>query len=282
MAHTSEARPTVNAGEVSLFTPLLAIGFGLLSFLSPYWLPLLPAYLGMIAGSAGTARDSASRWGLLWNGLAFVAGLSVGFAIWAQRECAEVVAPPAASAPHAGWWRSDRAVRTADARDFASRLARADLSARRAAACCDAWRNGRRVYLGSDVQHRLDTVHRTVLRSLLTLAAQEQTVAAGTLLLLFYGLGPGIPFVAAGLAADRALRWSQGLRSHLGLIERVGGVLLAAMGILLVTGELTLINVWAIRTSGLGLALQAAPLCDALGELTATSSPSGGGGARVR
>jgi len=93
------------------------------------------------------------------------------------------------------------------------------------------------------------------LGSLLTLAAQEQTLAAGTLLLLFYGLGLGIPFVAAGLAADRALRWSRGLRRQLGLIERAGGVILVAMGILLFTGELTLINVWAIRTFGLGLAL---------------------------
>src|SRR5207302_3354662 len=101
----------------------------------------------------------------------------------------------------------------------------------------------------------MDTVHRTLPRCLLTLATQEQTLAAGTLLLLFYGLGLGIPFIAAGLAADRALRWSRGLRRQLGLIERAGGVILVAMGILLFTGELTLINVWAIRTFGLGLAL---------------------------
>ena len=76
-----------------------------------------------------------------------------------------------------------------------------------------------------------------------------------SLLLLFYGVGLGIPFVLAGLAADRALHWSRGVRKHLGLIERVGGVVLVAMGILLFTGQLTLINIWAIRTFGLGLAL---------------------------
>ena len=93
------------------------------------------------------------------------------------------------------------------------------------------------------------------LGSLLTLAAQEDTVVQGTILLLFYGFGLGVPFLLAGLAADRALGWAKGLRTHLGLIERAGGVILVAMGVLLFTGQLTMINVWAIRTFGLGLAL---------------------------
>jgi len=93
------------------------------------------------------------------------------------------------------------------------------------------------------------------LGSLLTLAAQEDTVVQGTILLLFYGFGLGVPFLLAGLAADRAVGWAHGLRTHLGLIERAGGVVLVAMGVLLFTGQLTMINVWAIRTFGLGLAL---------------------------
>ena len=92
------------------------------------------------------------------------------------------------------------------------------------------------------------------LGSLLTLAAQEETVAPGTLLLLFYGLGLGVPFLVAGLAADRALRCARGLRAHLGTLERAGGAVLVGMGVLLFTGQLTAINVWAIRTFGLGLA----------------------------
>jgi cytochrome c-type biogenesis protein len=93
------------------------------------------------------------------------------------------------------------------------------------------------------------------LGSLLALASQQHTVAEGTPLLLFYGFDLGIPFVLAGLAADGALHWSRGMRKHLGVIEHVGGVVLVAMGILLFTGQLTLINIWAIRTFGLGLAL---------------------------
>src|SRR5207244_2851584 len=58
------------------------IVFGLLSFASPCCLPLLPAYLGMIAGSSGTVGAADVRRGaLLWNGLGFVAGLSLVFAL---------------------------------------------------------------------------------------------------------------------------------------------------------------------------------------------------------
>jgi len=67
--------------EVSLLSPILALGFGLLSFVSPCCLPLLPAYLEMIAGSATDTSVGARRWHLLWNGLAFVTGLSVVFAL---------------------------------------------------------------------------------------------------------------------------------------------------------------------------------------------------------
>ena len=65
----------MTTSEISLVTPILAIGFGLLSFVSPCCLPLLPAYLGIIAGSDGTQRAAGAEWGLLRNGLAFVAGL---------------------------------------------------------------------------------------------------------------------------------------------------------------------------------------------------------------
>jgi len=78
-------------------------------------------------------------------------------------------------------------------------------------------------------------------------------VVQGTLLLLFYGFGLGVPFVLAGIAADRAFSWARGLRGHLGTLERVGGVVLIGMGVLLFTGQLTVINIWAIRTFGLGL-----------------------------
>ena len=69
---------TVN--EISIATPLLAILFGLLSFASPCCLPLLPAYLGLLAGSSGRVAGADVRQRILFrNGLAFVA---VGCSDW--------------------------------------------------------------------------------------------------------------------------------------------------------------------------------------------------------
>jgi cytochrome c-type biogenesis protein len=50
----------MTTNEISFFTPLLAIVFGLLSFASPCCLPLLPAYVGMIAGSSGSVGTAGA------------------------------------------------------------------------------------------------------------------------------------------------------------------------------------------------------------------------------
>src|SRR5260370_9313904 len=68
------------------------------------------------------------------------------------------------------------------------------------------------------------------LGSLLALASQEQTVTEGTLLLLFYGFGLGIPFVLAGLAAAPPPHWSRGVRNHFWLVVRIRRVRLCGLG----------------------------------------------------
>jgi cytochrome c-type biogenesis protein len=70
----------------------------------------------------------------------------------------------------------------------------------------------------------------------LTLALNEATALRGGLLALGYALGLGLPFVAFGLALSRlsgALEWVK--RHHVG-IQRAGGLLMVAVGVLLVTG----------------------------------------------
>ncbi len=246
----------MNGTELSLFTPLLALGFGLLSFVSPCCLPLLPAYVGMIAGSASSVGVAGHRWGLLRNGLGFVGGLSLVFALLGASASALGVVLlqervllmqvggvlivlfglQMLGILRLGWLA--RTYLRADPAQFRGRGGPAGAFVM-GAAFGIGWTPCIGLFLGS----------------LLTLAAQTDTVAQGTLLLAFYGLGLGVPFLLAGLAADHALQWARGLRTHLGMIERAGGALLIVMGVLLFTGQLTLINIWAIRTFGLGLAL---------------------------
>ncbi|WP_327088113.1 cytochrome c biogenesis protein CcdA [Nonomuraea sp. NBC_01738] len=70
----------------------------------------------------------------------------------------------------------------------------------------------------------------------LTLGVNEGSAPRGALLAVFYALGLGLPFVAAALAYSRALRTFQAIRKHSRLITRAGGVMMVAVGVLLVTG----------------------------------------------
>lgn len=78
-----------------------------------------------------------------------------------------------------------------------------------------------------------------VLTAILLLATQTGGAGEGALLLLAYGLGLGVPFLAAGVALSRAMRGLGPLRRHAVTINRVAGAVLVVMGVLLATGRLT-------------------------------------------
>jgi cytochrome c-type biogenesis protein len=70
----------------------------------------------------------------------------------------------------------------------------------------------------------------------LALGLNEGSAARGALLAVAYALGLGLPFVGAALAYSRALRTFQAIRRHSRLITRIGGGMMVAVGLLLVTG----------------------------------------------
>jgi cytochrome c-type biogenesis protein len=75
-----------------------------------------------------------------------------------------------------------------------------------------------------------------VLATILAAAAATQTAAWGALLLVFYSLGLGIPFVALALGFSRARGSLAWLRRHGRKIEMVGGAMLVGVGVLFVSG----------------------------------------------
>jgi cytochrome c-type biogenesis protein len=70
----------------------------------------------------------------------------------------------------------------------------------------------------------------------LTLSVNQGSAARGAALAFAYALGLGVPFVLAGLAYRRALHTFKAVRRHTVLITRIGGAMLVAVGLLLVTG----------------------------------------------
>ena len=84
------------------------------------------------------------------------------------------------------------------------------------------------------------------LSMILTLAATDP--ARGTGLLGVYALGLGIPFLLSAIFIERSIGLMNRIKRHMGLIERISGVLLIAVGVLLLTGWLGVLSYWLLET----------------------------------
>ena len=78
-------------------------------------------------------------------------------------------------------------------------------------------------------------------------AATSDTVGKGGLLLAFYSLGLAVPFLLTAVAFDRATTAFRWLRDRYTVITAISGAVLIAMGVLIITGELTRLNLEAQR-----------------------------------
>ena len=86
------------------------------------------------------------------------------------------------------------------------------------------------------------------LGAILSLAAQEGNMERGTLLLGVYALGLGIPFLVAAIFIERSMALMARLKKHMKLIERLMGTLLLIVGLALLTGAFTDFSYWMLET----------------------------------
>ena len=83
-----------------------------------------------------------------------------------------------------------------------------------------------------------------ILSAILYIASQEDKVLRGILLLAVYSLGLAMPFLLTSLLMERFLKFYSRFRSHMHALEVLSGGLMIALGILLVLGRFTLISSW--------------------------------------
>ncbi|MCC6981951.1 MAG: cytochrome c biogenesis protein CcdA [Bauldia sp.] len=87
-----------------------------------------------------------------------------------------------------------------------------------------------------------------VLGTILFVAGSEDTVANGALLLAAYSVGMGLPFLAAALFAGPFMRLMRRFRRYQGTVEKTTGALLVLTGFLFITGQLTALSYWLLET----------------------------------
>ena len=89
-----------------------------------------------------------------------------------------------------------------------------------------------------------------VLAAVLSLAAAEGTLTQGVVLLLAYSLGLGVSFVGAGLALNRLTGAFDWFKRHYRAISLVSGLLLAGFGVLLLTNRVSRVSSWLVEMMG--------------------------------
>jgi cytochrome c-type biogenesis protein len=221
--------------EFGLMAPL-AFAAGVLSFTSPCALPLMPGYVSYISTGAGPGQQQpASR--SIASAALFVGGFTVVFtALGAGASAVSGVLlenrTVLAQVGGATIILFGLVVAGAVRLPVLMRERRLDLS---------RIRPGPAGALPLGMAFAIGWVPCVgpVLASILTLAAAETSVAEGAMLLTIYSAGLGLPFIGLATAASRLGPVVRFLRRRARAVELVGGGLLVAMGLLLVTNQWT-------------------------------------------
>ena len=86
-----------------------------------------------------------------------------------------------------------------------------------------------------------------ILGSILAIASIEETLTRAIVLLIFYSLGLAIPFVLSGYLIQKFLLFSKNFRKNINLISKIGGITLLVTGILILTNQLQAIGFYIIK-----------------------------------
>jgi cytochrome c-type biogenesis protein len=220
---------------------LVAFAAGLLSFLSPCVLPLVPSYIGFLTGMS-LPELSGRRRVALGHALLFVLGFSLVFVLLG----ASATALGRALNYYQLWLQRIGGVLIIGFGFVCLGVIKVGVLNQERRVQLEQKPVG---YLGSALVGMAFGAGWTpcigpVLGAILGLAATTQDLSRGMVLLAAYSAGLAVPFLVAALALDAFLDWFQRFRRYLPWVMRVSGVLLVFVGVLMVTGEFTRLAGW--------------------------------------
>ena len=226
---------------------LVAFSAGLFSFLSPCVLPLFPSYLSFITGMSVdrlTSDASGVRSTVLLNSIAFIAGFTTVFVSLG----ASFSAAGQFLFAYRDWIRIAGGALIIVFGLYIAGVLRVGMFSRTKQLQV---RNKPAGFLGSYLVGLTFAIGWTpcvgpILGSILTLASNDKTVQQGIALLFGYSAGLGVPFLLSSLALGGFLKFFKKYRPFIPTVERVAGVLLVAVGLLVVTNYYIVLNSWAV------------------------------------
>ncbi len=224
----------------------IALTAGVLSFLSPCVLPLVPSYLSFVTGmSLEDLQEGFDRRRVMVHSLLFVSGFTLIFVLLG------------ASATFIGsflLYNSEWIARIGGVIIIVFGLHLTGVFR------LLPLMSEKRVHLANKPAGHVGTVAvgiafgagwtpciGPVLGAIMTMAASQEQLTAGMSLLFVYSMGLAIPFLLAALAMERFLRAFSRFRRFLPVLQMAAGALLVLLGILLVTGSFVVLAAWLNR-----------------------------------
>ncbi|HSS66298.1 MAG TPA: cytochrome c biogenesis protein CcdA [Gammaproteobacteria bacterium] len=233
--------------EISGIGVLTAFAAGMISFLSPCVLPLVPAYISYVTGkSIGELESEQPLMPMLWTSLLFVAGFSLVFVALGAGASAlgQLLLKYKNEATIVG------GIIVLTFGLFMVGVLRLPFLGRdlRFQGIIKRGSYYAAFGLGLAFAFGWTPCIGPVLGAILTLSAVSPEIGGGVALLAIYSLGLGVPFIAAALFTGAFITRMRAMRKFSMPLQIGGGIILILMGIAMITGYLTIFSYWLLET----------------------------------
>ena len=231
---------------MSEVTYLAALAAGFLSFISPCVLPLIPGYISFVSGMSldelrgGSTGSGSSRRQVLVTSLAFILGFSLVFIAFGASASA-IGKFVLRNLPLLGKIAGIVIIIFGLHTMGVFKLGFLEMEKRAHAQRRPAGLLGA-VLVGVAFAFGWTPCIGPILAGILAVAGSRETVREGVILLAVYSLGLAIPFLLTSLAIDRFFSLTARIRKHYQAVEMVSGGLLVVIGLLIFTGQFTVIT----------------------------------------
>ena len=226
-----------------MFELIIAFGAGLISFLSPCVLPLIPGYISYISGSSLNELIEKQKINLIPI-ILFTIGFSIVFIIFGAASTflgqvflqnsyelrivagllIVVLSLHILGIINIKFLNYEKRIQTNTNTNFYSPI-----------------------LIGMAFAFGWTPCIGPILGSILVLAATEESINKGILLLIFYSLGLALPFILSGYLIQKFLIFSKNFKKNINLVSKIGGFILLITGVLILTNQLQALGYYLLN-----------------------------------